>query len=265
MSLRLRYAWLRGRSANFNSEVSFDAQDEQQSLFVGGDPAPLSLDRLRIVRFANDGDVLTPWGATISGRATASFGIDGLGARSAADASPLLPLSRQGADASFQKFDILLNYNQAVLDHLAVSFSARAQTSFNAPLLRSEQIGIANTTGLSAFDAGTIVGDEGYVIRGELQSPWVLPLQNAAIFGSPLGVVAAPYLFGAYGEVVLEDPTALEAPRISASSYGGGIRFGGAAAGTLSNGSLALEYGHASRSDGVPAGDRFTVVTAFRF
>jgi hemolysin activation/secretion protein len=265
LALRLRYAWLRGRSANFNSEVSFDAQDEQQSLFVGGDPVPLSLDRLRIVRFANDGDVLTPWGATISGRATASFGIDGLGARSAADASPLLPLSRQGADASFQKFDILLNYNHAVLDHLAVSFSARAQTSFNAPLLRSEQIGIANTTGLSAFDAGTIVGDEGYVIRGELQSPWVLPLQNAAIFGSPLGVVAAPYIFGAYGEVVLEDPTALEAPRISASSYGAGIRFGGAAAGTLSNGSLALEYGHATRSDGVPAGDRFTVVTAFRF
>jgi hemolysin activation/secretion protein len=37
--------------------------------------------------------------------------------------------------------------------------------------LRSEQIGIANTTGLSAFDAGTIVGDQGYVIRGELQSP----------------------------------------------------------------------------------------------
>ncbi len=265
LALRLRYAWLRGRSANFNSEVSFDAQDEQQSLFVGGDPVPLSLDRLRIVRFANDGDVLTPWGASISGRATASFGIDGFGARSAADASPLLPLSRQGADASFQKFDILLNYNQAVLDHLAVSFSARAQTSFNAPLLRSEQIGIANTTGLSAFDAGTIVGDEGYVIRGELQSPWVLPMQNAAIFGSPLGVVAAPYLFGAYGEVVLEDPTALEASRVSASSYGAGIRFGGAAAGTLSNGSLALEYGHASRSDGVPAGDRFTIVTAFRF
>jgi hemolysin activation/secretion protein len=265
LSLRLRYAWLRGRSANFNSEVSFDAQDEQQSLFVGGDPVPLSLDRLRIARFANDGDVLTPWGATISGRATASFGIEGLGARSAADASPILPLSRQGADTSFQKFDITVNYNQAVLDHLVVSVSARAQTSFNAPLLRSEQIGIANTTGLSAFDAGTVVGDEGYVVRGELQSPWVLPLQNAMIFGSTLGVVAAPYIFGAYGEVSLQDPTALEAPRIHAASYGGGFRLGGGAAGTPSNGSLSLEYGHATRSDRVQAGDRFTIVSAFRF
>ena len=265
LALRLRYAWLRGRSANFNSEVSFDAQDELQSLFVGGVPVPLSLDRLRIVRFVNDGDVLTPWGATISGRATASFGIDGLGARSAADASPILPLSRQGADASFQKFDILLNYNQAIVEHLAINISARAQTSFNAPLLRSEQIGIANTSGLSAFDAGTVVGDQGYVVRGELQSPWVLPLQNVAIFGSPLGVVAAPYLFAAYGEVSLKDPTALEASRISASSYGGGLRLGGAAVGTLSGGSLSLEYGHASRSDGVRAGDRFTIVSAFRF
>ena len=65
--------------------------------------------------------------------------------------------------------------------------------------------------------------------------------------------------------MVLEDPTALEVPRVRASSYGGGLRLGGAAAGTLSNGSLSLEYGHASRSDGVPAGDRFTLVTAFRF
>jgi hemolysin activation/secretion protein len=275
LSLRLRYAWLRGRSANFNSEVSFDAQDEQQSMFLGavGDPAPLSLDRLRIIRFANDGDVLTPWGATISGRATASFGIDGLGARSAADAAAsLVPLSQQGADASFQKFDVILNYNQAVLDHLAISLSARGQTSFNAPLLRSEQIGIANTTGLSAFDAGTIVGDEGYVVRGELQSPWVLPLQNAVILGSPLGVVATPYVFAAYGEVALEDPTAQQAPRIHASSYGAGVRLGGAAVGTLSNGSLSLEYGHAASSAGVPGGipvvpesDRFTIVSAFRF
>jgi hemolysin activation/secretion protein len=266
LSLRLRYAWLRGRTANFNSEVAFDAQDEKQSLFVANVPVPLSQDRLRIVRFANDGDVLTPWGATISGRATASFGIDGLGARRAADASVLLPLSRQGADAAFQKFDITLAYNQTLVDHLVLSITARAQTSFNSPLLRSEQIGIANTTGVSAFDAGTIVGDQGYVMRGELQSPWSLPLQNASIFGNAIGVVAAPYVFAAYGEVSLKDPTVLEAPVIHASSYGAGLRFLGAATGTLSNGSLSLEYGHATRSDSVAAvGDRFTVVSAFRF
>ena len=265
LSLRLRYAWLRGREANFNSEISFDAQDEKLSLFVANVPVPLSQDRLRIVRFVNDGDVITPWGAVISGRATASFGLDGLGARTAAEATALLPLSRQGADATFQKFDMSLAYNQTLIDHLAVSLSARAQYSFNAPLLRSEQIGIANTTGLSAFDAGSVVGDQGYVVRGELQSPWTLPLQNAAIFGNPIGVVAAPYIFGAYGELSLRRPTALEAATFRATSYGGGLRIGGAAAGTLSNGSLSLEYGRAERSDTTIANNRFTVVSSFRF
>ncbi len=265
LSLRLRYAWLRGRNANFNSELAFDAQEERLSFFPGPDLVPFQVDRLRIVRFANDGDVLTPWGATISGRATASFGINGLGARSAADASFLLPLTRAGADAEFQKFDVALNYNHTLIDHLVLALSARAQTSFNAPLLRSEQIGIANTTGLSAFDAGTIVGDQGYVVRGELQSPWSLPW-TMPLQDSSIGVVASPYIFAAYGEVFLQDPTALEAAAIHASSWGAGLRFAGAATGKLSNGSLSLEYGHATRSDGVAAaGDRFTVVSAFRF
>jgi len=260
LSLRLRYAWLRGRLANFNSEVAFDAQDETQSLFVATLPVPISQDRLRIVRLSNDGEMLTPWGATISGRATASFGLDGLGARTAADASPLLPLSRQGADATFQKVEVSLGYAQTLIDHLAINLTARAQTSFGKPLLHSEQIGIANMAGLSTFDAGSIVGDQGYVTRGELSSPWSLPLP-----GTSIGVVAAPYVFGAYGEVDLQDPTALEAAHIVATSYGGGLRIGGAVPGTLSNGALTLEYGRATRSDGLPAGNRFTVVTAFRF
>jgi hemolysin activation/secretion protein len=265
LSLRLRYAWLRGRNANFNSEVSFDAQDEQQSLFVATLPVPLSLDRLRIVRFVNDGDVLTPWGATISGRAAASFGIDGLGARSAAEAAlSAVPLSRQGADDVFQKFDITLHYAQILVEHLAVDVTAHAQTSFGQPLLHSEQIGIANTTGLSAFDAGTIVGDQGYVVRGELSSPWSVPLPAPTV-GPQIAVVAAPYLFAAYGEVSLQDPATGESASIRAASYGGGLRFGGVGVGTLSNGSLSLEYGHATRSDGIPGGDRFTAVSAFRF
>jgi hemolysin activation/secretion protein len=166
-------------------------------------PVPLSQDRLRILRFANDGNVITPWGATLSGRATASFGIDGLGARSAADASPSLPLSRQGADAAFQKLDVNLSYSQPLLTHLALNVAARAQTAFGQALLSSEQIGIANTTGLSAFDAGSVVGDEGFVVRAELSSPWSVPLPNAA-----LNLAAAPYLFGGLGEVSLNDPTA---------------------------------------------------------
>lgn len=259
LSLRLRYAWLRGRSANFNSELALDVQDEALHLMVGGVPVPLSQDRLRVLRFANDGDVLTPWGATLSGRLTASFGLDGLGARTAADATPLLPLSRQGADADFTKLDVALGYIQPVIEHLTLSVTARAQTSFEKPLLRSEQIGIANTSGVSAFDAGTVIGDAGYVMRGEVQSPWALPSMLDGI-----GAVATPYLFGAYGEVRLYQPTALEAGSVRATSYGGGVRIGGAKAGSLANATLAVEYGRAHRSDG-GGSDRITVVSAFRF
>jgi hemolysin activation/secretion protein len=259
LSLRLRYAWLRGRSANFNSELALDVQDETLHLLASGIPVPLSLDRLRVLRFANDGDVLTPWGATLSGRLTASFGLDGLGARTAANATPLLPLSRQGADADFSKLDLALGYLQPMVEHLTLSVTARAQTSFDKPLLRSEQIGIANTSGVSAFDAGSVIGDAGYVVRGEVQSPWALPTTIAG-----LGAVVAPYLFGAYGEVRLYQPTALEAGSVRATSYGGGIRIGGAKAGTLANATLALEYGRAQRSDG-GSSDRVTVVSAFRF
>jgi hemolysin activation/secretion protein len=259
LSLRLRYAWLRGRSANFNSELALDVQDEALHLDVGGTPVPLAQDRLRVLRFANDGDVLTPWGATLSGRLTASFGLNGLGARTAADATPLLPLSRQGADATFSKLDVSLGYIQPVIEHLTLSLSARAQTSFEKPLLRSEQIGIANTSGVSAFDAGSVIGDAGYVVRGEVQSPWALPSPIAGI-----GAVATPYLFGAYGEVKLYQPTALEAAQVAATSYGGGIRLGGAQTGTLAQATLAVEYGRAHRSDG-GGSDRVTVVSAFRF
>lgn len=260
LSMRLRYSWLRGRAANFHSEVAFDAQDETQSLFVATDLVPLSEDRLRVVRFTHEGDLYTPWGGVMSARLTASFGIDALGARTAADASALLPLSRQGADATFQKLDATIGYSHALFEHLNLNLAARAQTSFGQPLLRSEQIGIANTTGISALDAGSVVGDQGYVVRGELASPWVIPLSDM-----PFGLVVAPYLYAAHGRVELLQPTALEASDISATSYGGGLRIGGNVPGQLSNGSLTVEYGRATRGDGLEATDRVVVTSAVRF
>lgn len=259
MSLRLRYSWLRSRMLNYSQELAFDAQNETNSLFVGTDAVPLSRDRLRIVRFTQDADYYTPWGATLSGRLRASFGIDELGARSLNEATVLLPLSRQGADASFQKLDGSLNYYQSFMEHLAVNLAARGQTSFGQALLASERYGIADTAGVSAFDTGTIIGDSGYMARGELISPWTLPIQNA-----PFGAVAMPYVFGAYGEVRQVNPTSLEAPVTRASAYGGGVRFGGAVPGTLSNGTLQIEYAH-GESNVVTSNHRVIVTSAFRF
>lgn len=259
LSLRLRYSWLRSRMLNYSQELAFDAQNETNSLFVGANLVPLSQDRLRIVRFTQEADYYTPWGATLSGRVKASFGLDGLGARGLSDATPILPLSRNGADARFQKLEASLNYYQSFMEHLAVSAVLRGQTSFGEPLLASERFGIADAGGLSAFDTGSIIGDSGFVARGEIISPWTLPIQNV-----PFGVVVMPYIFGAYGEVRQVNPTAQEQAVTRASAYGGGVRFGGAVPGTLSNGTLAIEYGH-GHSNTAAGNQRVIVTSAFRF
>lgn len=259
LSLRLRYAWIRSRMLNTASELAFDAQNETNSLFVGADTVRLSLDKLRIVRFTQEGDVYTPWGATLSGRIRASFGVDGLGARGIRQATATLPLSRQGADAQFQKLEASLTYYQSFMEHLSGSLMLRGQTSFGQPLLASERFGIADTSALSVFDTGSLIGDTGYVARGELISPWTLPIQNV-----PFGAVALPYLFGSYGEVWQAKPTAVELPVTHANAYGGGVRFGSSLPGTLSSGTLGVEYGH-GHSNAVASNHRVIITSAFRF
>ncbi len=159
LSSRLRYPWLRSRSANFATELVFDVENEQENAIVGGVTTPLSLDRLRVVRFNADGDYLSSWGGVFFGRASISAGISGLGARTAKEAAATdIPLSRQGADADFSKIELSLGLNQQILRHLAVSLSAQGQDSLGNALAQAEQIGLAGPAALSAFDAGDLPG-----------------------------------------------------------------------------------------------------------
>ena len=289
LSARLRYSWLRSRDANLSSQLAFDIDDEKQSVLLDPGVLPLALDRVRALRLVNEADYLVPdlvpvpaggalahllGGGTLSGTLTPSVGLDVLGARTAANATPILPLSIQGADATFAKLDTTIAYTQAFADHLATALSFHGQTSFGSSLVRSEQIGLAGPGQLSSFDVGTLQGDSGYVGRTELQFPFALgqipvlagldPLL-ARLNPGGVGIVAAPYGFAAGGEVFLQHPTVLERGHIRAAAFGAGLRIGGAGAGTLSNGQITLEYGREARSDGVPAGNRFTLVSALRF
>ncbi|MDB5511960.1 MAG: ShlB/FhaC/HecB family hemolysin secretion/activation protein, partial [Enterovirga sp.] len=257
LSFRLRYPWLRTRLYNLSSEAMFDVTSEDLRLLAPGLSLPLSLDRLRIFRLATDGDMRFDGGGVLSGRALLSLGIDGLGARNAASATPLLPLSRFGADAEFQKLEGSVTFVQPIVEHLVASIYVRGQTSFGQVLPRSEQIGFASFLELSTFDAGTLGGDSGWVVRGELSSPWTVPVGS-----TPVSV--APYVFGATGQLYLEQPTIFERSRLNVSAVGVGLRLA-AAVEELAQASLTLEFGRRFRDDFFPDGNRFTVVGSIRF
>lgn len=255
LSARLDYALVRSRALDLNVGLVFDIQNEYQDLITGVGDLGLSEDRLRILRLTGDGAWSSDFGL-LTAAATLSFGLDAFGARSAEDATPSLPLSRQGADATFQKLELELGYYHTLAPHLAVGISAKAQTSFGEPLLRSEQIGIASLDELSTFDAGSLTGDSGWVARAEVSAPF-------DIATGEISLVASPYVFGAIGSVYLEEPTVLEEAEIRASSVGLGVRFGASDGKDISS-TLTLEYGRAFRDDG-PDDDRFTLVGSMRF
>lgn len=257
LSGRLRYPVVRSRALTAAAEASFDAQDERVRII---DPLvlPLSLDRLRIARVAGDLAAYLPGGGTATARIEGSFGLDILGARSAADATPILPLSRAGADADFQKLELAAAFDQPLARHVAFALRGRAQTSFGQALANAEQIGLATLDGISPLPSGTLQGDAGYVGRAELRLPFAAALDRAA-------VQIAPYGFGAYGGVRFENPTFFERRTTDAYAYGGGVRLATQSAAGVPAASFSLEYGraHVDGRPGHPDRLSFTAVIQF--
>lgn len=257
-SVRVRYPWLRSRALTLSTTATFDAEDERQSLLAGGAALPLSDDRLRVFRLAVEVARQSARGGSVSAALTLSQGIDALGARPAAAATVLLPLSRQGADAAFTKLEASASYSRALASRFSVSLTGHAQTSFGGALLHAEQFGIAGPGLLSGFDSGSLLGDGGAVVRGQIGLPLAVPTPVG------FGLVAEPYVFGAGGVIALADPTALERRRTSAEACGVGVNLAGRA-GLRASASLSLEFARQFRDDGVVAGNRFTVASTLHF
>jgi hemolysin activation/secretion protein len=250
------YPIIRTLPLDLSARVSFDVQSEDQTSL---DPdATLSSDDLRILRLSSDATWRRDSGAELSGRAILSLGLDAFGARSARDATPDEPLSRQGADADFQKLEVAVGYTQPLPRSFGLQLYARGQTSFGQPLALSEQIGIASLEELSTFDAGTIGGDSGWIARADLTSThsiddWRVPL------------ILTPYVFAATGAVYLEEPTALEERSVHATSFGIGLDLTAVRDPDFSDASITVEFGRGLRNDDEPDENRFTLLAAFRF
>lgn len=252
-STKLGYNWIRSRNFNTSSEIGFSIANETQKLDIDGTRINWTEDKLRVLRFAQNADTYTSWGGFVSGSATASFGLDSLGAR---EGTTTLPMSRSGAKPDFTKLDISSRYSQSFANNqVQWSVFGKAQTSFGNVMASSEQFGLGGFDGLSAFEGGALMGDSGAMARSELTLPFVLP---AIASYSGFGTVAAPYIFGATGFTKLAQATAVENSTTYANAFGAGLRFGLSQADSSHGTSLSIEVAHGNQNHG-PSENRFNL------
>jgi hemolysin activation/secretion protein len=217
--VKLAYEALKRRDYELTINTRLDAANQKIETLIVDPAVLLSSDRLRVSRSGID-DIwrIRQSGTTVIYGGNYSKGLDILGARTAAEAPPWMPLSRQGADATFDKLDAHIEIDQALPHDFFFNFYASGQDSFRKPLLTSEQFNIDGARMLSGFTAGALPGDSAWVIRGELGRSFTAQLPYG-------GMVLMPYLFGATGERILWDPTVLELGDVHATNYGFGMRF----------------------------------------
>jgi hemolysin activation/secretion protein len=249
-AVKLGYQAIKLRDFELAFDGQFDATNEEIDSLAVSPQTPLSLDRVRALRGGADGVWrLRESGTTLQFGATVSQGLNAFGARTAADATPTLPLSRQGANAVFSKIDGHFEIDQTLANNVFASILAAGQTSFHHALLTSEQYDIDGPKLLSGFTAGSLAGDTAWATRGELGRAFAVPIPSGAL-------TTTPYLFGAVGESILEDPTALEIGDVQAANLGAGLRINFAPAGdALPSAYGFVEFSRSFSNDSALRGD----------
>jgi hemolysin activation/secretion protein len=220
---KLSYELLKRRDYELTFSEMLDAANETIETLAAMPIAPLSEDRVRALRTGANGIWrLREYGTTVTYSATWSRGMDALGARSINVATPVLPLSRQGADAAFNKINGQIEIDQALPQDFFDDFYAAGQDSFHRALLTSEQFDIDGAKLLSGFTAGSLPGDTAWIVRDELGRSFTTKFPSN---GVAAGVAWSPYVFESTGERILEDPTSLEIGSVHATNYGAGMRY----------------------------------------
>jgi hemolysin activation/secretion protein len=217
---KLAFDAVKRRDTLLAFSARFDATDERIDTLALNPALPISLDRTRVLRGGFEG--LWRWreaGLTFTYGGNISQGLDAFGARTADRANALLPLSRFGADAVFTKLDGHAEVLHSLPEDFFWSLAISGQTGFNKPMLTSEQFDITGARALSGFTSGALPGDRAWVVRGEF----------GRAFAPFNALVVTPYIFSAFGERTLENPTILEFRRLVAKNYGVGARFNVAA------------------------------------
>ena len=219
VGVNLSYPFVRSRTLNVRGRAAFDLISDVESTRFTGERVTLSADRTRVARLSVEAENEFAGGARAAASATLSHGLDVFGARQQSDASALKPISRSGAQSNFSTLEIGLNAVVPFGEDWQAAASARAQVSFNEPVVRSEQFSPSGaSTGISGPPPGAMTGDAGSVGRVEFTRPVRLNLPQAGY--------VAPYVFAEAATTTLEKPSALESARSEIAGAGLGVRFG---------------------------------------
>ncbi|MEM1431675.1 MAG: ShlB/FhaC/HecB family hemolysin secretion/activation protein [Pseudomonadota bacterium] len=258
-SARLFYPWIRSRNFNLTTQLAFDSQDDSLDIDTPAGTETIYEDELRIFRLAADAFWLFDDSSALELGGELSLGVDAFGARTAEDADDSgVPLSRPGTDADFSKLQISGRYRTPISESFLLTINGRVQTSFGDPLAISEQMGLASSRELSPFDAGTLNGDSGWVLRGEFA-------RSYTIAASDRPLTLSPYAFAAAGAVFREEPTADEEDETNASAFGIGVDLFYEVVPRFSNASVRIEYGRGIRDDDEDDQNAFSIAANYRF
>lgn len=228
VAVRLRAPISLTRASSLYANASVEQVDQQIGAPVFG--VMLSHDRYAVARFGPDYAATLPWGACIQAGMTLS---GGLGGRDVLDvASSGVPLSRLGASPDFTKVTGSFHLAQPMPWGTRWDLIGTGQTTFNKPMLRSEQLSLEGADAVSAFASGTLTADQGVTLRSEWSRPFRLDAVRTTL---------SPYVFGAAGRGWLANATVVERPAFNAGSVGIGVRGIADAVGVLPGSSLGLE------------------------
>ncbi len=233
-TLRARFPVIRRQTGNLSASGGLDIIN--QSSTVTGQP--FSRDRLRVPFVRADFDAIDPQSlASTVGYSAAEprwrlgiavelrQGVDALGASpdcrtvsAACQANPGTSPSRQTADPSSFVARGTASAEFRPIPILGFSLSGRAQYS-PSTLLSYEQFSAGNFTIGRGFDPGTLIGDSGVGVRGEVSVGSLMPRSRSSFAVQGYGFIDAAWVWNNNVPVGTSNGQQLQ-------SAGGGVRVG---------------------------------------
>ena len=229
-TIEANYPFVRSQAQTIRGTIGLDLANQDVE-FNGLD---LSRDRIRVaflrltadfvdVEFDRRGYSLSepPW--RFGGELELRRGIDIFGANPDCRSNPLgcvaggkIPPSQLDADPTATVLRGTAYGELRPIPRLTFALGARGQTSGSA-LLGFEQFSAGNYTAGRGYDPGTLLGDRGIGLQGELRFGSLVPR-------GPRTVTVEPYAFFDQAWVWNEAGLAGPVPRQELTSFGGGVR-----------------------------------------